>query len=67
VGQRFGRDAHQCLFPAPADQERAHLRLLAGDMIDDVTIVESFPAMRPELPEPQPNPNDWLASATFTR
>jgi DNA-binding PadR family transcriptional regulator len=33
----------------PRIKNEAHLRLLAGDMIDDATIVESFRAMRPEL------------------
>jgi DNA-binding PadR family transcriptional regulator len=33
----------------PRIKNDAHLRLLAGDIIDDATIVESFRAMRPEL------------------
>jgi hypothetical protein len=33
----------------PRIKNEAHLRLLAGDMIDDATILESFRAMRPEL------------------
>jgi DNA-binding PadR family transcriptional regulator len=33
----------------PRIKNEAHLRLLAGDMIDDTSIVESFRAMRPEL------------------
>ena len=35
--------------PFPRVKNEAHLRLLAGDMIDDAAIVESFRAMRPEL------------------
>jgi DNA-binding PadR family transcriptional regulator len=35
--------------PFPRIKNEAHLRLLAGDMIDDNTILESFRAMRPEL------------------
>jgi DNA-binding PadR family transcriptional regulator len=37
--------------PAPyADiRDQAHVRLLAGDMLDDAVIVESVSAMRPEL------------------
>jgi DNA-binding PadR family transcriptional regulator len=35
--------------PFPRIKNEAHLRLLAGDMIDDAAIVESFRAMRPEL------------------
>jgi PadR family transcriptional regulator AphA len=33
----------------PRIKNEAHLRLLAGDMIDDATILASFRAMRPEL------------------
>ncbi len=33
----------------PRIKNEAHLHLLAGDMIDDATIVESFRAMAPEL------------------
>jgi len=35
--------------PFPRIKNEAHLRLLAGDMIGDAAIVESFRAMRPEL------------------
>ncbi len=39
--------AEPCSFPRI--QNEAHLRLLAGDMLDDSAIVESFRAMRAEL------------------
>ena len=35
--------------PVPKVQNEASLRLLAGDLLDDTAIVESFRAMRPEL------------------
>lgn len=37
--------------PFPRIQNEANLRLLAGDLIDDATIVRSFVAMRTELDE----------------
>jgi DNA-binding PadR family transcriptional regulator len=50
-----GREALRewALEPAPyADiKDQAHIRLLAGDMLDDADIVASITAMRPELDE----------------
>jgi DNA-binding PadR family transcriptional regulator len=37
--------------PFPRIQNEANIRLLAGDLIDDATIVASFTAMRDELDE----------------
>jgi DNA-binding PadR family transcriptional regulator len=37
--------------PFPRIQNEANLRLLAGDLLDDATIVRSFTAMRAELDE----------------
>jgi PadR family transcriptional regulator, regulatory protein AphA len=37
--------------PFPRIQNEANIRLLAGDLIDDATIVRSFAAMREELDE----------------
>jgi DNA-binding PadR family transcriptional regulator len=37
--------------PFPRIQNEANIRLLAGDLIDDATIVRSFAAMRDELDE----------------
>lgn len=50
-----GREALQAWLAEPAPfpriQNEANVRLLAGDLIDDATIVRSFTAMRPELDE----------------
>lgn len=51
----LGREALRDWLVAPAHFPRikneAHLRLLAGDLIADEQIIESFPGMLPELDE----------------
>ena len=51
----FGRDALRAWLATPAHFPRikneAHLRLLAGDLLSDEEIVESFRGMLPELDE----------------